>query len=324
LVVLGIVSANLRAIEDRLPTPFDRSYSGVIVQLDTAGTLGVNVLGNNLPARWQDPVVVVVGDPVLVQIAVGKNGGSEAIVRARISSRARPANATVTATPGGGFVTVLGADGVTYDALYIASYTPVIADTVILSWNASQPVVMGVAVIPPTSPLAPVAFNPPPPPPPSEGQTVYVATNSDTYWPGHGWSQWNSGNKGVFQGGTDQLTGCMFYSGSVAQLADRTITRIQFQMGERLATVFSDTQAIAHFYTHTYASVPAGAPTIATGPYDVIVAPLQGTTIYELPLTFANPLQAGGGIAIYGSPYFGFKSRRDQPDSGKLIIDWSL
>jgi hypothetical protein len=221
---------------------------------------------------------------------------------------------------------VLGSNGVSYDAIYVASYTPVISDTVILSWNASQPVVVGVATIPATSPLAPVAFNPPPPPPAASGTTTYVASNSDTYWPGHGWSLWNSGNKGVFQGGTDQLTGCWYYSGSIAQLADRTIDRIQFYLGDRLTGFGSESQAIVHFYTHDDPSRPPGAPTnVAQGPYDVVAAPGQGLTVYDLdPALFANALQSGGGIAIFGSPYCGFKSRKDQPDSGKLVIDWSL
>jgi hypothetical protein len=324
--VLGIVSGNhLRSIEGLLPTPFDRSYSGVVVQMDVAGTLGVNVLGNVLPARWFDPVVVVVGDPVLVQISVGKNGGAEAIVRNRIASRPRPANGTVTATPGGGYVTILGANGVTYDAIYVASYTPTIGDTVILSWPASQPVVLGHTTIPATSPLYPSPFAPPPPPPATTGATTYAATSSDTYWPGHGWSLWNSGNKGVFQGGTDQLTGCWYYSGSIGQLADRTIDRIQFQIGERLSVFGSDKQAVVHFYTHDDPSRPPGAPVIANGPYDVVATIGQGLTTYDLPpAQFANALQGGGGIAIYGSPYCGFKAVKDQPDSGKLIIDWSL
>lgn len=321
----NVAGTNIRAIERILPDSFDRSYTGAVVQLDAAGRLGVNVQGNVLPARWADPVTVVVGDTVLVSVTVGRTGQSEAIVRARISSVARPASGKVTATPGGGFVTVQGSDGTFYSAVYVTSYTPVIGDNVVLAWIASQPCVVGTAVIPVTSPLYPKPFVAPPPIPSPTGSTTYVATDSDTYQSSKGWSKWNGGNKGVFQGGTDPLTGAWFYSGSMVQLADRTIDAIHFYLGDRLATTGYTAPVTVHFYAHNSSGKPFTNVALVAGPYDVTVQPNQKLTAIDLPAAmFRNALQAGGGIAIFGSPYCGFKSRKDQPDSGKLVLDWSV
>lgn len=325
-MVLGNVSGtNIRAIERILPDQFDRSYTGSVVQLNAAGALGVLVQGNTLPARWVDPVTVVVGDTVLVSITIGRTGQSEAIVRARVASVPRPASGTVTATPGSGYVTVKGADGATYDAIFVTSYTPNIGDNVVLHWIASQPCVVGTALIPVTSPLYPRPFVAPPPPPSPTGTTTYVASDSDTYQASAGWSKWLGGNKGVFQGGTDPLTGAWFYAGSMRQLADRHIDGIHFWLGDRLATAGYDVPMTVHFYAHNSSGKPAGNVALIAGPYDVVVQPNHRLQQIDLPAAmFANTLQAGGGIAIFGSPYGGFKSRKDQPESGKLVIDWSV
>jgi hypothetical protein len=296
-----------------------------VVQLNAAGTLGVLVQGNVIPARWVDPVTVVVGDTVLVSIGVGKTGQSEAIVRARVSSAPRPASGTVTGTPGGGYVTVKGSDGATYSAVFVTSYVPTLGDNVVLSWIASQACVVGTALIPVTSPLYPRPFVAPPPIPSPTGATTYVATDSDTYQSSKGWGTWLGGNKGVFQGGTDPLTGAWFYSGSMKQLADRTVTGIHFSLADRLATAGYTEPMTVHFYAHNSSGKPVANVNLVAGPYDVTVQPGHKLTAIDLPAAmFANPLQAGGGIAIFGSPYGGFKSRKDQPESGKLVMDWSV
>jgi len=34
-------------------------------------------------------------------------------------------------------------------------------------------------------------------------------------------------------------------------------------------------------------------------------------------------IAAGGGISIAGDPYIGLNGRRKDPDSGKLLVDWT-
>lgn len=311
-----------------LPQQYDRTYMGVVVKTNNTGALGVNVQGNVLPARWADPIIVAVGDSVLVQIAVSRTGQSEAIVRGRITSRPRPARGTVSVVPvGSDTITVNGTDGHSYAATFVASYVPTVGDEVILSWNASLPSVVGkVAATPgPTPAPPPPAPAPPPPPAPTTGQSTYPATDSNTYWPPGGWGSWAGGGGHVYQGnyGSGHVYGAWFYSGAVRQLAGRNITRIRFYLGNRRAVGNYNSPVTVHIYVHNSANRPGGDVNRITGPHNVTAWAGQGLTMYDLPLAFGSTLQGGGGIAIYGDPYCGFNGRSIQPDSGKLIIDWS-
>jgi len=316
--------ANLRGLETT-PNPGDGvTYSGTVVK-DAAGVLAVNVQGNTLYPRYADPVVVAVGDPVTVVI----NGTGDAVVTGRVTLAPRPAEGTVkTVPPASPTITVTGTDGIDYVAKFAASYTPTVNDNVLLAWNASFPYVTGqvgvVATAPPVS--TPGVIAPPAGPAPS-GQTPYPATDSATWVPGLGvWDAWARQGGRVYQGTSGGYTtyGAWFYAGSPAQLAGRTITRIQFRIGARLNEVGAyNSPAVFHFYAHSSANRPGGDVTRVTGPFDVVVQPGQGPATIDLPLTFATALQGGGGISIAGDPYAGMEGRYSQPDSGTLTMDWT-
>lgn len=315
--------ANLRKAELLGPVEYESSYRGMIVLLN--GALAVNINGNVVAAKWADPLTVAVGDPVLVTLRSGRNGGSEAFVRCRLNERPRPGEATVkTVPPSSQTITVTGTDGTDYTATFLASYTPTVGDKVVLAWNGSVPSVAGkVSVTPaPPPPPSPVA---PPPSAPQSGMTPYPASDSDTFWGPGGWGSWAGGGGRVFQGnfGSGEVYGAFFYAGSLAQLAGKNITRIRILLGDRLPVGSNNSPVTVHFYAHTSAQKPGGDVSRVAGPFDVTANPGQGRTEYDLPLYFASHLVAGGGVAIALNPYAGFKGRREQPDSGTLLMDWS-
>lgn len=314
--------ANLRPAEKLAPERTVNTYRGLMV-IGSDGKLAVNVNGNTLGASWADPLVVAEGDPVLVEISGGRAGQGRAFVRSRVTNAPRPGQATVTTTPAGSpTITVTGTDGEVYSATFIASYTPVVGDKVLLSWNAALPSVQGKVSI--------TAAPPPPPPvvvPPPAAQTGterYQAQASGTLWGPGGWDSWAGGNSNVYQGnyGSGPLYGAWFYHGSPKQLAGRTITRIRFLLGARRPVGSNNAPVTVHFYAHTSTYKPGGDVSRTVGPADVTANPGQGLTEYDLPLSFAPVLQAGGGIAIGGDPYAGFLGINSQPESGLLIMDW--
>lgn len=315
--------ADLRAVETLAPDRRVTTYQGMMVK--SGGALAVNVNGNVLPARWADPLVVAEGDPVLVEISAGRAGQGTAFVRCRLTDKPRPAQGTVQTVPASSpTITVTGSDGVVYTATFVGSYSPVVGDPVILSWNAAVPSVVGKITTTAAPPPPPSAIQPPQAV--TTGQTPYPASWSETYWSSGGWGRWAGGGSRVFQGngGSGQVYGAWFYSGSVAQLAGKTITRIRFTLGARHPVGNSGAPATVHFYTHGNASRPSsGDINRLTGPFDATAQPAQGLTDYDLPLSFATDLLNGGGIAIAGDPYAGFSGVTAQPESGLLTIDWS-
>lgn len=320
--------ADLRATEKKATERTVTTYRGTMVLYSEPGgtpTLAVNVNGNILPASWSDPLVVVEGDPVIVEISSSRSGGGVAFVRSRITDKPRPSSGKVTTVPASSpTITVTGSDGNVYTATFVASYTPVVNDPVILSWNAAVPSVVG--KITTTAAAAPPVAPPPPPPGPAQtGSSSYPATASDTYWSGGGWGSWAGGGSNVYQGnyGSGPLSGAYFYGGSPGQLAGKTITRIRFTLGGRRPVGNNNQPATVHVYAHTSGNKPGGDVSRVVGPFDITVDPGQGPKEYDLPLSFAGTLQAGGGLAIYGDPYAGFYGINTQPNSGLLIMDWS-
>lgn len=314
--------ADFDAVEDLAPGRSVTTYQGMIVK--SGGVLAVNVNGNVLPARWADPLVVVEGDTVLVELSASRAGQGVAFVRCRLTDKPRPGQGTVQTVPASSpTITVTGSDGNVYTATFVASYTPVVGDPVILYWNAAVPTVGGKIT---TTEAPPVTALPvtPPAAQPVTGSTPYPASASDTYWASGGWGKWAGGGGHVYQGnyGSGPVYGAWFYSGSTAQLAGKTITRIGFRLGSRRPVGSSNSPVTVHVYAHTSANRPGGDVNRIVGPYDITVQPGQGITEYNLPLSFAAALQAGGGIAIAGDPYAGFFGV-SQPESGLLTIDWS-
>ena len=319
--------ANLRSLEDPTRKRSVTTYQGVMVLVNKV--LAVNVDGNVLPARWSDPLVVATGDPVLVEISSSRAGQGTAVVRSRLTDKPRPGQGTVATVPASSpTITVTGSDGVVYTATFVASYTPVVGDPVILSWNAAVPSVVGK--------ITTTAAPPPPPPPvaapPSAsqmGSTPYPAADSGAYWPAGGWGSWAGGGSSVYQGnyGSGQVYGAWFYAGSTAQLSGKNITRVRFKLGARLPVGSNNAPVTVHVYAHSSPNRPGGDVARVAGPFDITVQPGQGLTEYDLPpAVFGAAIKAGGGIAIAGDPYAGFAGvtgRNAQPESGLLILDWS-
>lgn len=316
--------ADLRNLESD-PGPGIVTYPGVIVPpVPGSKLMSVNVNGNILPARWADPLVVAVGDPVLVDIRIGPGQG-EAFVRCRLTTAPRPSEGTVkTVPPSSVTITVTGTDGADYTAKFLSSYTPAVNDNVILSWNAATPTVQGkVGTV--AAPLATVAIAPTAPAT-RTGSTPYAASDAATWVPSLGvWDRWAGGGGNVYQGSNGGYTtyGAWFYAGSPSELSGRTITRVQFTLGSRRSVGSYNSPVTVHFFAHTNVSRPGGDVTRTTGPYDVTIQPGSGQTTFDLPTTFGAALQAGGGIAISGEPYAGFNGRNIEPASGLLTIDWS-
>lgn len=314
--------ADLRAVEDLQPQRTLNTYQGVMVRQGSG--LAVNVNGGVLKALWADPLSVREGDRVLVDISSSRAGGGAAFVRSRLAGAPRPPTGTVATVPAGSpTITVTGSDGIVYTATITASYTPVVGDNVVLDWASSQPNVTGkvtstAPVIPPPTAVAP------PPASSTTGSTPFPAADADTLWPAGGWGTWAGGGGRVYQGsyGSGPVYGAWFYNGATAQLAGKTITRIQFMLGPRRPVGSNNSPVTVHLYAHTSGSKPSGDVARTVGPFDVTAQPGQGLTSYDLDLSFASVLQQGGGIAIAGEPYAGFQGVREHPESGLLIIDW--
>jgi hypothetical protein len=315
--------ADLSGIISKIPGGGVTRTQGIMVS--TNGVLGVNVWGNVLPARYADPLVVNVGDTVVVDLMAGPTGQSEAVVSGKLTAAPRPGTGTVkTVPPSSPTITVTGTDGIGYTAYFVGSYTPTVNDNVILAWNAATPTVTGkvgaTAAPPATAPPVP-----PPPAPATTGTSIYTTTDSSTYWSGGGWDSVGGGGGKVLQGtvyGTSNIVyGAWFYAGSPAELAGRTITGIHFRTGARLIVGSYNAAVTLHFYAHTSPNRPSGDVSRTVGPFDVSIPPGFNGTI-DLPLTFAAAIQVGGGVSIAGDPYAGFDGRLAQPDSGTLTMDW--
>jgi hypothetical protein len=323
--------ADLSGIISKIPGGGVTRTQGIMVS--TNGVLGVNVWGNVLPARYADPLVVNVGDTVVVDLMAGPTGQSEAVVSGKLTAAPRPGTGTVaTVPPSSPTITVTGTDGIGYTAYFVGSYTPTVNDNVILAWNAATPTVTGKvgATAAPPPPVPPPA---PAPQPVASGTNTYACTDSDTYWSGGGWGSWAGGGSRVYQGGGSYggpVSGAWFYAGSPSELAGRTITAIYFQFGSRLAVGASNTAVTAHLYFHTNVTKPGGDVTRVSGPFDVTIPAGAGQvaasitpTNYGDFTTAANALTSGGGISINGESYAGFQGRNQEPGSGLLSIAWN-
>jgi hypothetical protein len=314
--------ANLRNLET--PPNNIRTFQGTIVQsAPGATTLAVNVLGNVLPARWADPLVVAVGDTVLVEVSGDRQG--EAFVKSRLTNGPRPSQGTVTTVPPSSpTITVTGTDGIAYTATF-AYASPAVNDVVILSWNAAIPTAL--AIVTTTTPL-PGTAPPPIAAPPGQNQTdtsAYQATDSDTYWPAGGWGSWAGGGGNVYQGGASYggpVYGAWFYSGSPTELAGRTIAGLRLRIGSRRPVGANNSPVTLHVYTHTSPNKPGGNVSLVDGPFDFVIQPGAGPQTLALPTGCAPTLLGGGGIAIVGENYAGVNGRLIQPDSGTLYFDW--
>lgn len=287
-----------------------------------------NVRGELLMARWMDPIQPQQGGKIVVAIMSDGMGLSSALVLGAYTEQPRPSTGSVL-TVGVDEIVFSGDDGGTYATKWfigpISGYAP--GDPVMLSWDATRATIIGeIPVIAPPSTGSPL----PPPvavPVDQDGQETLIATASDTYGVG-GWGRWagsTGGGEQVYSGtyAGYTMTGSWFYGAPRPVLAGKTITRVQFRVPDRLEVGYNNSAATMHVYAHTSQSRPAGDVGRSVGPFDVVLAAHQDPAWVDLPTSFGAVIAAGGGISIAGDPYIGLNGRRKDPESGKLLIDWS-
>lgn len=320
--------ASFAPLVRNIPAAAFNRFKGVMV-LDATGALAVNVNGNILPASYSDPVVVAVGDAVVVDIVTTARGQSEAVVTGRLTLTPRPATGTVTTVPvGSQTISVTGADSVVYGATFVSSYTPTVNDIVILAWNASAPTVtgkVGTTGTPPPPPPPPVVVPViPPPAPPQTGVSTYPATDSSSYGT-YGWDSYAGGGGNIYAGTTyGAVNGAWFYGGSPQALAGRTITRVRFTLANRRAAGNYNSAVNIVFQLHTSARRPAGNVTGTGSTYTVNIRAGWTTATFDLPAAWGAGILAGDGItATTASDYAGFDGRLTNPSSGKIALTWS-
>lgn len=284
------------------------------------------VKGELLDARWLDPITPLQGGGIVVDITKDDYGQATALVIGGYTDQPRPSTGTVTAVIAAGTATKIvfnGEDGVSYTTdRFIGSYA--LGDVVYLTWDAAQPTIIGKV------PAVTVKTASPPPPAPTvaaaTGKETLVAIKSNTWGVG-GWGRWatsQGGGEDVYSGtwGGYTVTGAWFYGTARPALAGKTITSALFRLPQRLG-VGANATATVHLYAHTSPSQPAGDVARTVGPFDVSVPYGAGPKWVTLPSTFHSVLAEGGGISIAGDPYVGFASRLDDPQSGKLTLNWS-
>lgn len=282
--------------------------------------------GNLIKARWLDPIQPMQDGPVVYAVTKDDYGLSAAFVLGGYTERPRPSTGTVTEVLAAGpspRIVFTGQDGISYTSeRFIGSYN--LGDIVLLDWAAGQPSIIGtvpsVTVIPPAAlPVSEAAVMP--------GTTTLETTASDTYWAPGGWGSWAAQGEKVYTGtqGGQTVIGAWFYGAARPELAGKTINRVRFYLPARLLGVgaYNDPVTV-HIYAHTSGARPSGDVARVAGPHDVTIPPGFAGVFVDLdPAVFGPHLAAGGGISIAGNPYVGFISRLENPEAGKIIIDWS-
>lgn len=285
-----------------------------------------NISGKLVGCRWLDPLQLMQGGNIVVDITNEGRGQYSALVLGGYADQPRPSTGSVQEVVPAGVSTVIvlhGSDGNTYSTdRFIGSYSP--GDPVYLTWDAATPTIVGViaAQVPP-----PPAPPPPPPAVTQSGETTLNAITTDTWWGPGGWGSYASSRNGgedIYTGtwNGQTVSGAWFYGPPRPELQGKTITRIRFQLPARMP-VGSYAPVTIHLYAHNSQYRPGGDVARVSGPHDVPVGYPFGGGEIELPLSFAPALAAGGGISIAGEPYAAFNSRLDDPLSGKLIMNWS-
>jgi hypothetical protein len=285
---------------------------------------------NLLDARWNASVRPEQGLSVVVDITNDGQGQSTALVMCAYVDQPTPATGTIQEfIPAGPANSIVfqADDGIVYQTDQVIEGTYNLGDPIYLNWDANKPTIIGK--------IGALAAPPPPAAPPAEnagagnGQAKRITSASDTWWGPGGWGSWatsRGGGEDVYSGsqGGGTVTGAWFYGAPDPVLAGKTVNRIQFYLPARLPGVGGyNSTATIHLYAHDSWARPGGDVVRVTGPHDVnVIAGFRGGFI-DLPLTFAPALVAGGGISIAGNPYIGFESRLDNPEAGKLLIDWT-
>lgn len=284
-----------------------------------------SINGSLVNARWLDPIQPAQDGKIVIDIAKDEYGLASALVIGGYTDQPRPSTGTIAAV-GVSELLVQGADtnGYTTDRFLGALADYAVTDPVYLTWDAAKPTVMGVVA----GIAAPREQAPPPTPgsSPVRGDEKLTAIASDTWGVG-GWGRWSTsrfGGEDVYSGTWSGVTtsGAFFYGPPRPVLQGKTIGRVQLRLPARIAGAGANATVTVHVYAHTSESRPGGDVTRVVGPFDISIPAGAGPSVHDLPLTFAAPVQAGGGISIYGEPYIGFQSRLKDPEAGKLTMDW--
>ena len=286
-----------------------------------------NLNGNLLDARWSNSVSPQQDGPIVVDLTDNGDGQSSALVLTGYSDQPRPSTGTAQSVIPAGVSTqivFIGSDGITYTTeRFIGDYSP--GDQVFVTWDAATPIILGkLSSITPTPPTqTPVAASPII----QTGTAKGAAGKSNTWWGPGGWGSW-AGSKmggeqvysGTWSGST--VSGSWFYGATFTNLGSKTVTEIRFRLPKRL-DIGGFGSATVHLYAHTSKYQPGGDVNRTVGPFDATVTQEQGAHWITLPLSFAPVLKAGGGISITGDPYLGFDGRLQDPQSGRIEMDWT-
>lgn len=285
-----------------------------------------DVDGSLLSCRWADPIQPLQGGNIVVDITKDEYGQASALVLCGYTEQPRPSTGAILAI-GVDDIVINGEDGVSYTTKRylgpIGGY--VVGDKVYITWDAAIPTILGKINEITITPSAPA---PPPAQIQGTGKETLVAIKSNTYWGPGGWGSWATsqfGGEDVYSGtwGGSTVTGAWFYGTARPALEGKTITLARFRLPARLP-VGSSGSATVHLYAHTSSHQPGGDVARTVGPFDVSVVQGNPPKWVTLPSSFHAVLAAGGGISIAGDPYVGFESRLDDPESGKLIMNWSV
>lgn len=286
-----------------------------------------DVGGSLLSCRWADPIQPLQGGKIVVDLTRDEYGQSAALVVCGYTEQPRPSTGAILAI-GVEEIVVNGEDGVSYTTeRYLGPITGyAVSDNVYITWDAAIPTILGKINEITVTPTATTA--PPPPLIQGAGKETLVAIKSNTWWGPGGWGSWASsqfGGEDVYSGtwGGSTVTGAWFYGTARPALNGKTITSARFRLPARLP-VGASGSATVHLYAHTSGHQPGGDVSRTVGPFDVTLAQANPPKWVTLPSTFHSVLAAGGGISIAGDPYVGFASRLDDPESGKLIMNWSV
>ena len=283
----------------------------------------VNLNGNLIDARWSNAVSPTQDGAIIVDLTNNGDGQSSALVIDGYSDQPRPRTGTVL-TVGITEIVLTGADGITYTtSRFSGTYS--VGDPVYVAWDSATPIILGklpsITTTPPTQ--TPVEATPVV----AKGTAKGAAGKSNTWWGPGGWGSWagsTGGGEQLYSGsyGSGPLSGAWFYGAAFTNLGAKTITAIRFRLPQRL-NIGGSGSATVHLYAHTAKYQPGGDVFRTVGPFDVTVAQAQGARWIDLPLTFAPVLKAGGGISITGDPYVGFDGRLQDPQSGRIEMDWN-
>lgn len=283
--------------------------------------------GKLVGCRWLDPIQPLQGGNIVVDITNEGRGQYAALVIGGYTAQPRPSTGTVVAVIPAGVSTQIvftGEDGVEYTTdRFIGSYSP--GDPVEIRWTASRPTILGKIGASAPPPAAPAP--PPSAPAAGNGSATLVATASDT-WSVNGWGAWalsTQGREHVYAGtwAGQTTTGAWFYGAPRPELQGKNFPAVRFRLPKRLKAGNYNAPATVHIYAHTSPNRPGGDVARVAGPHTIVVQPNEDAHTINLPTNFGPIIAAGGGISIAGGDYVWFQSRLEDPESGKLDMDWT-